>query len=199
MNAAEILDAARAAGLYLAVDGTDLVLESSSPPPPDLIDLFRNHKAEIIAAIPAAGHAGQETEDTVVDWCGWYEERAAIRQFDGGYTREEAARLAWGEAQDRWHRAHGERTPRDLCAGCRRPIGSAEILDLSDGNRVHFGDVDCLIRHGQRWRRAAGKGLIDLGLKSPKGQPLRGSLAEALRMGPARARELETSLEAVEI
>jgi hypothetical protein len=115
MNASEVLDVARAAGLNLAVDGADLVLESSDPPPA-VLDLVRVHKAEIIAAITAASHASQETDDAVVDWCDWYEERVAIRRFDGGYNREEAARLAWSEAEDRWHRMHGERIPRDPCA-----------------------------------------------------------------------------------
>lgn len=58
-----------------------------------------------------------------------------------------------------WHLEHGERVPREVCAGCRRPFALGdEILDLADDNRVHFpsggGGYDCLIRHGNRWRRA---------------------------------------------
>jgi hypothetical protein len=34
-------------------------------------------------------------------WRELHEERAAIRQFDGGYRRDEAERLAWGELQIR--------------------------------------------------------------------------------------------------
>jgi hypothetical protein len=57
----------------------------------------------------------------------------------------------------RWHVDHGERVPRDLCAGCRRPIAAHQpALDLADDNRVHLdNDYRCLIRHGERWRRAA--------------------------------------------
>ena len=59
-----------------------------------------------------------------------------------------------------WHLAHGERVPRDLCAGCRRPIMPGQAtLDLADDNRVHFphgvDGYDCLIRHGERWSRVA--------------------------------------------
>jgi hypothetical protein len=96
-----------------------------------------------------------------------YEERAAIRECDGHYSRAEAESLAWGEVLNRWHMRHGARVPRDLCAGCRGPIGSAKALDMIDGNRVHLGDPDCLVRHGERWREAATRALLALGLRSP--------------------------------
>jgi hypothetical protein len=169
MNAADVLNAARAAGLCLAVDGDELVLESSGAPPSAVLDLIRAHKPEIIAAITATKVASAASADYVADWRDWYEERAAIRQFDGGYTRDEAECLAWSEAEDRWHRARGDRVPCDLCAGCRRPIGSAEALDLIDGNRVHFGELDCLIRHGDRLRAVAARALMALGLRPPDG------------------------------
>jgi hypothetical protein len=103
------------------------------------------------------------------NWCDLFEERAAIYEYDGRYTRAEAEVLAWGELQNRWHFEHGARAARDLCAGCRLPIGSAEVLDLIDGNRVHLrGDRDCLIQHGRRWRAAATRALLSLGLRSPQ-------------------------------
>jgi hypothetical protein len=64
---------------------------------------------------------------------------------------------------------HGERVPGRLCAGCRRPIGAAETLDLIDGNRVHDRpDNACLIWHGERWRAAASRALIAFGLEPPE-------------------------------
>jgi hypothetical protein len=103
------------------------------------------------------------------DWRYFYEERAAIREYDGHYTRAEAEVLAWGQLQDRWHFEHGVRVPRDLCAGCRQSIGSADALDLIDGNRVHLrGDRDCLVQHGERWRAAATRALLALGLRPPQ-------------------------------
>jgi hypothetical protein len=101
---------------------------------------------------------------TASDWRDLYQERAAIREHDGGYPRPEAERLAWSELEMRWHMQHGERVPRELCAGCRRSIGIARALDLIDGCRVHFTDNDCLIRHGNRWRSAATSALLALGL-----------------------------------
>jgi hypothetical protein len=65
--------------------------------------------------------------------------------------------VAKARREMRWHLDHGERVPRDLCAGCRRPITPGQrVLDLADDNRVHFADgYACLIRHGERWRRRA--------------------------------------------
>src|SRR5262249_23214565 len=101
-------------------------------------------------------------------WRDEFEERAAILEYEVGYSRAEAEVLAWGEIENRWHLKHGERAPRDLCAGCRRPIGSADVLDLIDGNRVHIAaSQDCLIRHGNRWRANATRSLLALGLRPP--------------------------------
>jgi hypothetical protein len=60
----------------------------------------------------------------------------------------------------RWHLAHGERVPRNICASCRRPITPGQqALDLADENCVHLADgYDCLIRHGDRWRRPSAGG-----------------------------------------
>jgi len=50
------------------------------------------------------------------------------------------------------------------------PIGNAEALGMIDGNRVHLAILDCLIRHGKRWRAAATRGLIAIGLQPPAGE-----------------------------
>ena len=48
MSAAEVLKAARAAGITLGIDGNDLVLEASAPPPPVVLDLLSRHKVHVI-------------------------------------------------------------------------------------------------------------------------------------------------------
>jgi hypothetical protein len=112
--------------------------------------------------------SGEERSNAEVDWHNLYEDRAAIREFDGHYTRAEAELLAWGEIENRWHLQHGERVPRDLCAGCRKPISNAEALDLIDGARVHLANSnECLIRHGERWRAVATRALKAMGLRPP--------------------------------
>jgi hypothetical protein len=104
-------------------------------------------------------------------WRDLYEERSAHRQFDGGYPRAEAELLAWRELECRWHMQHGERVAREICAGCRRPIGTAEAILLIDSARVHANGYDCLILHGERWRGAATRALMVLGLQPPVGAP----------------------------
>jgi hypothetical protein len=52
--------AALAADIQFGVDGNDLVLEATSPPPSEMLDLLRNHKAEILAFI-RLGHDGAQS------------------------------------------------------------------------------------------------------------------------------------------
>ena len=99
-------------------------------------------------------------------WRDLHAGRTAIRQYDGSYTRDQGEHLAWGELQNRWHMEHGERVPRQLCAGCWRPIGN-QALELIDGCRVHSDGYDCLIRWGERWRGAATRALVEMGLRPP--------------------------------
>ena len=87
MSAAEALKAARAAGIQLGIDGDDLVLEASVPPPPAVIDLLSSHKASIVALLRPA-EDGWSAEDRQV----FFDERAGIIEFDGGAPR------AWAEA-----------------------------------------------------------------------------------------------------
>jgi hypothetical protein len=49
---------------------------------------------------------------------------------------------------------------REIRAGCDRPIGETKALDLIEGICIHLETaVDCLSRHGQRWRDAADQAL----------------------------------------
>ena len=72
MSAADALKAARAAGIEVGVDGDDLVLEASAPPPAAVLDLLSRHKAGIVALL-RAGEDGWSAED----WRSFFEERAA--------------------------------------------------------------------------------------------------------------------------
>ena len=103
-------------------------------------------------------------------WRGWYEERAAIREFDAGYPRPIAERLAFNETVDRWHRLFGNRPDAACCAGCDQPVSGREALRLPGGERVHVdGDSVCLIAYGRRWRSSAIEALAAHGLTPPEG------------------------------
>jgi hypothetical protein len=165
------LDEMQSAGYEDAPYNVQIVqnVQKPSPDPPfGQFEQFEQRTETTASGPPAASEA--EEGATAADATWWrdcYEERAAIRQY-GGYPRDEAELLAWREVETRWHMARGERVATDLCAGCRCPIGEAEALDLIDGSRVHHRvDNDCLIRHGERWRAAAARALVALGLQPP--------------------------------
>src|SRR5438105_3635407 len=99
-----------------------------------------------------------------------YEERAAIREFDGGYAKAQAERLAWGEVAGIWHRQHGERVPGHTCAGCGKPLNGDAVLLLPHGERAHSAAGDefkCIIAYGRRWKAAAAVALERIGIPTP--------------------------------
>ena len=102
------------------------------------------------------------------DWRTLFERHVRIRQHRDRHPRAEAERLAWGETVNAWHMAHGQRAPASLCAGCDQPVSGAEVLLLPDGTRVHFSGLDCLVRYGERWRRAATTALVTMGVAPPE-------------------------------
>ena len=66
--------------------------------------------------------------------------------------------------------SNGTRVAQWRCAGCGEPTGGREALALADGNRVHFDNLDCAIRYGERWRGTASRMLIAMGLQQPTGE-----------------------------
>src|SRR5208283_2102364 len=57
MSAAEALEAARAIGVKVEVDGDDLVLEAEQAPPAQMLDALRAHKPEILELLQAERRA----------------------------------------------------------------------------------------------------------------------------------------------
>ena len=176
VSAADALRVAQAVGISLDLDGEDLVLQAPAPPPSNVLDVLSVYKAEIVAMLrarsPAISHAANASVVSAGSkwWRDLLAERSVHHELAGRRPRSEAERVAWAEMQNRWHMGHGERVSGDICAGCRRPIGSAVALDLIDGCRVHLDDENaCLIRHGKRWRAAATRALAELGLWPPPG------------------------------
>jgi len=67
-------------------------LEASAPPPSAILEVLSQHKAEIVAVL-RPGRDGWSAED----WLSFFEERAAITEFDRGLvahrSRGSGARL----------------------------------------------------------------------------------------------------------
>jgi hypothetical protein len=102
MNAVQVLKAARAAGVGVAIDGDKLVLRAATPPPPAVIDLLSRYKAEIVALLRPADDGW-----SVEDWHVFFDERAGIAEFDGGLPRAEAEAQAFACCVGEWLNQEG--------------------------------------------------------------------------------------------
>jgi hypothetical protein len=150
-----LLDHARVAGLAVAREGDKLIVRGPKHAEP-VVRLLAAHKSEILTALADA-----------TSWRARH--REALAYWGTLHPAEEAARLAWGEMQNRWHQLYGARAPEWRCAGCGKPIGGLPSMALADRNRVHVDKFGCLERFGERWRGEATAGLRALGLAPPEG------------------------------
>jgi hypothetical protein len=177
MDVVTLLHRAHDAGLRLKAIGDQLLVEGPRRAEP-LVRLLAVHKAEVMAVLTEAAdlarHAPRACAATGKPeyWRDFFDERAAHREFDGGYSRAEAERLAFGEMLLEWHRRHGARPDPHRCAGCGDDMPGNGGLTLCDGARVHFDavrGVNCIISYGRKWRRAAVAALRELGFDQPQG------------------------------
>jgi hypothetical protein len=113
MKANDALKAARAAGIILAVDGEDLVLEAASMPPAAVLDALSQQKAEIVALL-RPGRVVWSSED----WQAFFDERASIAEFDGGLPRPHAEAHAFGCCVVEWLNHNPVSSPPSRCLGC---------------------------------------------------------------------------------
>ena len=177
MDVVTLLHRAHDAGLRLKPVGDQLLVEGPRRAEP-LVRLLAEYKAEVMAALTEsddrAGAASRECPGAAEAgyWRDFFDERAAHREFDGGHSRPEAERLAFGEMTLEWHRRHGARPDPLRCAGCGDELPSETGLTLCDGARVHFDGIrgtDCIISYGKKWRGAAVAALRALGFDPPQG------------------------------
>jgi hypothetical protein len=120
MSAAQALSAARAVGIHLEVDGDDLLLEASAPPPSAILEVLSQHKAEIVAVL-RPGRDGWSAED----WQAFFDERAGIMEFDGGLPRAEAEAQALACCIVEWLNRNPTPSAPGRCVRC----GQAESRD----------------------------------------------------------------------
>jgi hypothetical protein len=113
MSGAKALQAARAAGVELMLDGDDLVLEASAPPPEEVLDLLSRYKPAILALLRPGGD-GWSAED----WQVFFDERAGIAEFDGGLSRAEAEAQAFACCVVEWLNRNPKYAPPEHCLGC---------------------------------------------------------------------------------
>jgi hypothetical protein len=90
MSAIAALCSASANGIYVALEGADLILDAALPPPQDVVDALKCNKAEIVALLQTERSCWSPE-----DWLAFFDERAAIAEFDGSLPRKEAERMAY--------------------------------------------------------------------------------------------------------
>jgi hypothetical protein len=97
-RAADLIAAVRTAGGTIRRDGDTIELIARTPLPDDLIARIRAAKPALLAVL-----------DQPADWHARH--REALHYWSVLHAPTEAASLARGELQNRWHRLHGKRYP----------------------------------------------------------------------------------------
>lgn len=113
MSAAIALKSARAVGIRVRIDGDDLELEAAAPPPSDVLDLILRHKADILRLLRQADD-GWSPED----WQVFFDERAAIAEYDGELPRDKAERRAFACCATEWVNRNPTPSMPGRCLGC---------------------------------------------------------------------------------
>ena len=116
-----------------ALDGDDLELEAEATPPEAVLDLLSHHKADILRPLRPAND-GWSPED----WRVFFDERAAIAEFDGGSPRAEAEARAFACCVVEWLNRNVTPSMPGRCFGCgggERP--SDPLLPFGTDTRDH--------------------------------------------------------------
>ena len=123
MTALDALNAARAANVKIRVEGADLVLRAPAPPPATVLDAIKLNKPAIVALLRR-----RSSHWTVEDWEAFFDERAGIREHDGGLPREQAEALAFDDSIVEWLLRHPVQSKPGSCLGCGRGEEHAGIV-----------------------------------------------------------------------
>jgi hypothetical protein len=113
MKAIGALQAARAAGIELEVNGDDLVLGADSKPSAEVLEDLVRHKAEIVAWL-RLGQGVWSAED----WRAFFDERAGIAEFNAGLSRAQAEARAFACCIVEWLNRNPAPSPSGRCLGC---------------------------------------------------------------------------------
>lgn len=123
MSAVHALKLARDAGVCIGIDGDALTLDADAAPPPAVLDLLARHKAQVIALLRLGGD-GWSGED----WRAFFNERAGIAEFDGGWPRDQAEPRAFAFCVAEWLNRNLVRSPPGRCHGCGEGEQSQDAL-----------------------------------------------------------------------
>ena len=110
MSAVEALKVARDSGVRVGVDGDSLTLDADAQPPPGVLEMLSRYKAEVLALL-CTGSDGWSG----ADWRAFFDERAAIAEFDGGLPRHQAEARAFACCAAKWLNRNPMHSPAGRC------------------------------------------------------------------------------------
>ena len=159
-TATALIHEVAAAGGGLVVAEGKLKVSAPDPLPENTIKELRARKAEIVTILSDKGEA---------DWMEWFNERAAILEFDAGLSRDDAEAQAFQHAIAEWVNAHPPKCDPNVCAGCGKTIdtGGHDWRPLGDGATVHYSGnygLRCVENHSAKRRQAAITALKTMGI-----------------------------------
>jgi hypothetical protein len=162
MSGREALRAARAVGVEFAVKGADLSLKAPAEPPAAVLDALRRHKAEIVAML-RPGLDGWSSED----WQLFFEERAAIAEFDGGLPRAEAEAQAFECCVVKWLDLNPDPSAPGRCAWCGGFESHAPVVPFGTEPGTHtWLHPQCWTEWQKTRRSQAAKTLSRMGIRN---------------------------------
>jgi hypothetical protein len=133
MNAAEVIEATHAIGLIVRAKGSKLVLEATTPPPETILQDLRRLKSEILALLQVEPSSWSRD-----DWKAYFDERAGIMQFDGGFRRAEAELCAFEDCVEHWLALHPHSAVQaDCCVQCQTLVTGGVSIRLAEGGLLH--------------------------------------------------------------
>lgn len=140
MSADAIIARAQAASVALWAEGDKLRWRAPVPPPPDLgevLSLLRAHKGVVLRALREAAVTAvtdvtlpaYEREHDAAWWREIYDERAAIREHDGGMSRADAEAGALADCVARWRALNPLPASGDgACIRCGKARADTPVL-----------------------------------------------------------------------
>jgi hypothetical protein len=152
-------------GVLLAARGSRLVVDGPSDALSDrVVEELRALKPEILSLLSTTS---ENSRWDAADWQAYGDERAAVREHDGGLLRGEAERLAFEDTVAQWLCLHPAPAsdPQEGCAHCggREWPGNSLLAVLAAGGHLWVHDT-CWRDWQAHRRRQASMALQRLGL-----------------------------------
>jgi hypothetical protein len=166
MSAIEARRMAREHGVRLRVVGADLILDADQRPPPQVLEAIRRYKPGIIALLTTP-----VSNWTAEDWRAFFDERAAIAEFDGGQSKADAEVLAFECCIIEWLIRHPGRSDLGRCAWCGAPDRDehAVVPFWAESNGHTWLHRECWTPWYEDQRERARVALAAMGLSIPPG------------------------------